>query len=160
MTKKWLVSVVGAAAMIASAGALAQATVPSFYIGAELGLASVDTRDEDVGVKLLGGYQFHRNIAAEFAYGMLYDKGGLEATSMEITAVGLFPINNQFSIYGKLGFARVEWEGGGLGDDNDLTFGVGVQWDATRNLGVRAGWQRYNIDPSIDWLHIGAVWRF
>jgi hypothetical protein len=162
MTKKWLVAVVGAAAMTLSAGALAQGTVPNFYIGAELGQTSVDTADEDFGLKLLGGYQFHRNIAAEFAYGMLYDKGGVEATSLEITAVGLFPINPQFSIFGKLGFARVEFEAPGRGsaDDNDLTFGLGVQWDANRNLGVRAGWQRYNVDPSVDWLHIGAVWRF
>lgn len=161
MTKKWLVSVVGAAAMIASAGALAQTTVPSFYIGAEVGQTSVDTQDEDFGLKLLAGYQFHRNIAAEFAYGMLYDKGGFEVTSMEITAVGLFPINPQFSIFGKLGFARLEGEcAAGCGDDNDLTFGLGVQWDPSRNLGVRAGWQRYNVDPSVDWLHIGAVWRF
>jgi len=160
MTKNLLVSVVGAAAMIASAGALAQATVPAFYIGAEVGSVDVDTADEDIGFKLIGGYQFHRNIAAEFAYGMLYDKGGVELTSMEITALGIFPINNQFSIYGKLGFARVEADCAGCGDDNDITFGFGVQWDASRNLGVRAGWQRYNVDPSIDFLHVGAVWRF
>jgi OOP family OmpA-OmpF porin len=158
MTKKWLVAVVSAAAMTVSAGALAQATVPNFYIGAELGQTSVDTADEDIGFKLLAGYQFHRNIAAEVAYGLLYDKGGIDLTSLEITALGLFPINPQFSIYGKLGFARLEADGGG--DDNDLTFGVGVQWDANRNLGVRAGWQRYNVDPSVDWLHVGVTWRF
>jgi long-subunit fatty acid transport protein len=158
MTKKWLVAVVGAAAMTLSAGALAQGTVPNFYIGAELGQTSVDTADEDFGFKFLAGYQFHRNIAAEFAYGMLYDKGGVDLTSLEITALGLFPINPQFSIYGKLGFARLESDGGG--DDNDITFGLGVQWDANRNLGVRAGWQRYNVDPSVDWLHVGVTWRF
>jgi OOP family OmpA-OmpF porin len=89
---------------------------------------------------------------------MLYDKGGVDLTSLEITALGLFPINPQFSIYGKLGFARLESDGGG--DDNDITFGLGVQWDANRNLGVRAGWQRYNVDPSVDWLHVGVTWRF
>jgi OmpA-OmpF porin, OOP family len=162
MNKKWLVSVVGAAAMIASAGALAQATVPAFYVGAEVGSVDVDTADEDIGIKLIGGYQFHRNIAAEFGYGMLYDKGGVEITSLEITALGIFPINPQFSLYGKLGFARLEADcgSGSCGDDNDLTFGLGVQWDASRNLGVRAGWQRYNTDPSVDFLHVGAVWRF
>jgi OmpA-OmpF porin, OOP family len=158
MTKKWLVSVVGAAAMIASAGALAQSTVPAFYIGAELGSTDVDTADKDTGIKLIAGYQFHRNIAAEFAYGMLYDKGGVEVTSMELVALGLFPINPQFSIYGKLGFARLEADPGS--DDNDITYGFGVQWDANRNLGVRAGWQRYNTDPSVDYLSVGVVWRF
>ena len=159
MTKKWLVSVVGAAAMIASAGALAQATVPAFYIGLEAGQTDIDTADKDTpGLKLLAGYQFHRNIAAEFGYGMLYDKGGVEVTSMELVAVGIFPINNQFSVYGKLGLARLEADPGS--DDNDLTFGFGVQWDATRNLGVRAGWQKYNTDPSVDYMHLGVVWRF
>ena len=158
MTKKWLVSVVGAAAMIASAGALAQATVPAFYVGVDIGKTDVDTADDDIGLKLIAGYQFHRNIAAEFAYGMLYDKGGVEVTSMELVAVGIFPINNQFSIFGKLGLARLEADPGS--DDNDITYGIGVQWDATRNLGVRAGWQKYNTDPSVDYLHLGVVWRF
>lgn len=159
MTKKWLVAVLGAAAMSLSAGALAQPTVPAFYIGLEAGQTDVDTADKDTpGLKLLAGYQFHRNIAAEFAYGMLYDKGGVEVTSMEVVALGIFPINNQFSIYGKLGFARLEADPGS--DDNDITYGFGVQFDFSRNLGVRAGWQRYNTDPSVDYLSVGAVWRF
>ena len=159
MSKKWLVAVLGAAAMIVSAGALAQATVPAMYIGLEVGQTDVDTRDKDTpGLKFLAGYQFHRNIAAEFGYGMLYDKGGVEVTSMELTAVGLFPINPQLAIYGKLGLARLEADPGS--DDNDITFGFGVQYDFNRNLGLRAGWQRYNTDPSVDYMHLGVVWRF
>jgi opacity protein-like surface antigen len=169
MSKKWLVSLLGAAAMTVSGGVLAQgfgsgtsmATVPNFYAGLEVGQADFGDED-DIGFKILGGYQFHRNIAAEIAYGMLFDKNDAEVTALELVAVGMFPIANQFSIIGKLGFANVEIDAGGQSDDKtELTYGLGVQFDVSRNLGVRALWQRYDTDPEEgDWFSIGAIWRF
>jgi hypothetical protein len=36
-----------------------------------------------------------------------------------------------------------------------------VQWDFSRNLGLRAMWQRYETDPEeTDFLNIGVLWRF
>lgn len=159
MTKKWLVAMLGSAAMTLSAGALAQqAAVPGFYIGAEVGQADVGST-EDTAFKLIGGYQFHRNIAAEIGYGMLVDKGGLEVTSLEVVAVGIFPVMDRLSVIGKLGFANVDFTPGG--DSTDLTYGVGLQYDITRNLGARAQWQRYDSDPrEVDLLSIGIVYRF
>src|SRR5688572_10002556 len=110
MNRKWLVSILGAAAMTVSAGALAQSPTTGFYIGAEVGQSDVDGADDDIGFKLLGGYRFHPNIAAEVGYGMLYDKNDLEVTALELVAVGFFPIANQFSILGKLGFANIEFD--------------------------------------------------
>ena len=168
MSKKWLVSLLGAAAMTASGGVLAQgfgsatsmATVPNFYAGVEVGQADVADED-DIGFKIFGGYQFHRNIAAEIGYGMLFDKNDVEVTSLELTAVGLFPITNQFSIVGKLGFANVEVDfQGGSEDKTELTYGLGVQFDVSRNLGVRAIWQRYDTEEEVDFLNIGVLWRF
>ena len=165
MTKKWLVSMLGAAAMTVSAGALAQgtgmATVPNFYLGLDVGQTDVASED-DTGFKIFGGYQFHRNVAAELGYGLLFDKGASERTSLEAVAVGMFPLANQFSIIGKLGLAMLEVEGpGASSDDTELTYGIGVQYDLTRNLGFRLQWQRYNTDPDdVDFLSIGAVWRF
>ena len=57
MTKKWLVSLLGAAAMVVSGAAFAQAStpaVPSFYVGAEVGQADTGNED-DIGFKILGG---------------------------------------------------------------------------------------------------------
>jgi len=162
MTKKWVVSMLGAAAMAVSAGALAQATVPHFYIGAEVGQA--DNSVDDTGFKLLGGYQFHKNIAAEVAYGMLIDKDNVEVTTLEAVAVGIFPVTPNISLLGKLGFAQVDVEvggpGGGSSDDIELTYGFGVQWDFTRNLGFRAGWQRYDADSEVDYINVGVIWKF
>jgi hypothetical protein len=160
MNKKWLVSMLAATAMTVSAGALAQSATTGFYIGAEVGQTSVDSED-DIGFKILGGYRFHPNIAAEVGYGMLYDKSDVEVTALEFVAVGMFPIANQFSIIGKLGLANVEVDGGGFSEDKtEITWGLGVQFDVNRNLGVRALWQRYETEDAINFLAIGVTYKF
>jgi OOP family OmpA-OmpF porin len=167
MTKKWLVSILGAAALAVSGGAFAQATtsmsmMPAFYIGAEVGQG--DTGDEDdIGYKLLGGYQFNRNFAAEIAYGILVDKNDTEVTALEFVAVGLWPLADNFSLLGKLGFANweVDSPGGGNQDGTDITWALGVQFDFARNLAFRVSWQRYETDPdSTDFLNVGLMFKF
>ena len=159
MNKKWFVSMLGAAAMAVSAGAIAQQPATTgFYIGAEVGNTDVGGADDDIGFKILGGYQFHRNIAAELGYGLMYDKSGVEVKALEAVAVGMFPIANQFSIIGKLGLANIDVNPGD--DKTELTWGLGVQYDFSRNLGVRALWQRYETDEAIDFLAVGVTWKF
>jgi OOP family OmpA-OmpF porin len=157
MTKKWLVAILSAAAMTFSAGALAQGMMTGFYAGLEIGQADAGGED-DIAWKVLGGYQFHRNVAAEFAYSQLLDVRGTETSAMELVAVGMYPVAPQFSIIGKLGFANVDFEPGG--DKTELTFGLGVQYDFTPKIGLRAQWQRYNTDEEIDLFTIGGVWKF
>jgi OOP family OmpA-OmpF porin len=157
MTKKWLVALLSAVAMTFSAGAMAQGTMSGAYVGLDVGRSEFVDED-DTGFRLFGGFQFHRNIAAEVAYGLLFDKGGVEITALELAAIGMFPVANQFSVIGKLGFARLEADGGG--DDSDFVFGIGAQYDVTRNLGVRLQWTRYNTDPELDFLSLGVLWKF
>jgi len=163
MTKKWLVSLLGAASMAVSVGALAQSTapvIPGIYAGLEVGRSDV-AEEDDIGFKIFGGYQFHRNIAAEVGYGMLFDKSDVEATALEFVAVGLFPLANQFSIIGKLGLANIEFDTpDGSNDKTELTYGLGAQFDINRNLAARALWQRYDSDEELDWFTIGIMYRF
>jgi OOP family OmpA-OmpF porin len=157
--KKWFVAVIGAAALALSSAASAQ-QLTGFYAGAEFGQADFGS-DDDTAVKILGGYQVNRNFAAEVGYSMLYDKGGSEVTALEVVGIGLFPVANQLSIYGKLGFANVDVETpAGSDDKTELTWGLGVQYDVSARLGVRAGWQRYETDEEVDLLSIGVVYRF
>ena len=114
--------------------------------------------DSDIGFKFLGGYQFNRYVAAELGYGLLYDKSDVEVKTLEAVAVGMFPIANQFSIIGKLGLANIDVNPGD--DKTELTWGLGVQYDFSRNLGVRALWQRYETDEAIDFLAVGVTWKF
>lgn len=154
MTRKWVVSLLGAAAMGLSAGAYAQV---GFYAGLDIGRSDVGS-ENDTGFKFFGGYQFHRNIAAELGYGWLYDKGGLELTALEATAVGIVPLATNISIYGKLGLANLDASPGG--DETEVTWAIGGQYDFTRNLGARVQWQRYETDDAIDFLSVGVVWKF
>jgi OOP family OmpA-OmpF porin len=160
MTKKWLVALLSAAAMTSSAGALAQGTMSGAYVGLDVGQADFGDED-DTAFKIFGGFQFHPNLAAEVGYSMLLDKGPVEVTALEVVAVGIFPLANQFSILGKLGLANVDVETPvGSEDKTELTYGIGVQYDFTRNLGGRVQWQRYDTDEEIDLFTIGVVWKF
>ena len=166
MTTKWFVSMLGAAAIAVSGAAFAQTstpTVPSFYIGAEVGQSDAGP-DDDVGYKILGGYQFHRNLAVEVAYGFLFDKNDTEVTALEVVAVGLWPLGNNFHLLGKLGFANWETDQPApfqSEDGTDLTWALGAQFDFARNLAFRVTWQRYETDPEeIDFLNVGVIWKF
>jgi opacity protein-like surface antigen len=45
--------------------------------------------------------------------------------------------------------------------DTDISFGLGLSYNFTRNLGVRAEWERFKLDDAdADPLSIGIVWRF
>jgi OOP family OmpA-OmpF porin len=161
--KKWLVAMLGAAAMTASAAALAQQPrMAGWYVGGDVGQVDFGTED-DTGFRILGGYQVNRNFAAELGYSMLFDKGGAEVTAWELVGIGSFPLGNQFSVFGKLGFAMWETEVSGVGSDDgtDLTYGIGVQYDLNPRLAIRGQWQRYDVDPDeADMFSIGLIYRF
>ena len=162
MNKNWFVSMLSAAALALSASALAQSSaMQGFYVGAELGNTDIGASEDDFGIKILGGYRFHPNIAAEVGYGMLYDKASVDVKTIEAVAVGMFPVANQLSIIGKLGLANVDVEvPGGSDDKTELTWGLGVQYDVTPKLGVRALWQRYETEEAVDFFGVGVTWRF
>ena len=162
MNKKWLVAMLGAAAMSMSAGAIAQQQPASgWYVGGDVGQLDLEDADKDTAFRILGGYQINRTFAAELGYAMLYDKDNVEVTAWELVGIGSFPLANRFSVFGKLGFAMWEAEfPGGDDDGTDLTYGIGLQYDVSRNLGLRAQWQRYDVEADADVLSVGLVYRF
>lgn len=185
-----------APALAFSASAAAQDA--GFYVGGALGQAQVDLDctgattcdDKDTSWKIFAGYQFNRNFALEVGYVNLGEavvsgpappfgtaSVKFESTAFELVGIGLLPIVDRFSIYGKLGLYRADTDAdvsvSGLGsttvsDSNaDLTFGLGLRYDFTRNLGIRAEWQRYGDvaaedfgESDIDVISIGLHWKF
>ena len=172
-THKGLMAAAAAATGIAFAlPATAQTTqfdAPHPYVGGGLG-----TNDENELLwRLFGGYRLHRNIAVELGYTDLGDLtiGGRPADgeAWELVGLGIFPINEQFSVYGKLGAYRGEAKGGGITErQNDLTYGLGGQFDFNRNLGVRLEWQRYTdfggggfgASGDQDIISVNAIYKF
>jgi OOP family OmpA-OmpF porin len=145
-----------------------------WYIGGHIGQADIDeVGDEDTSFKILGGYQINRNFAAEVGYidfGKTSTSGvTFKGNAWEVVGVGILPVANKFGVYGKLGFFWGEGEASGPGgsakdDSVEFTYGVGVQYDFTPNLGVRGEWQKYtdvgNGASDVDVLSVGVVFRF
>ena len=194
MKTKALIAVAALGAAAFSLPAMAQMSMSSAYIGGGLGQSKfkdgcggsfpgVSCDDKDTAFKIFGGYQFNKNIAAEVGYtdlGKAKASGGgvtaeAKATAIELDAVGAFPVWQQLSILGRLGLyygeGKLDAPGvSGKKNTTDLTYGLGVGWDFTKNLGVRGEWQRYSKmkfeaagtsgDSDIDVLGVSVLWRF
>jgi opacity protein-like surface antigen len=169
-TKGWFAAMFGAAALLSCGGALAQKK-PSdtgWYAGASLGRADLGP-DTDTALKIFGGYQINRSFAAEFGYSDLGDvtRGNttVEASAWELIGLGKFPLGNQFYVYGLAGLAKIKTEttvsGLRVSDDNtELTFGFGLQYDFSPQVGARLQWQRYDTSSEIDVVSVGVLYRF
>ena len=156
---------------------------------------TVTSRTEDNssnGYKLFGGYQLNRNFAVEggyfdlgrFNYGINTSPLGTFASDtrvrgLNLDLVGLLPVTDQFSVFGRVGAAYAQSRGsftrtGALPlnnastsrNDTNLKLGLGLQYAITEALAVRAEVERYRIsDPvrnrgHIDMASIGLVYRF
>ena len=172
MNKKWFAAMLGAAAMAVSAGAVAQQADTGWYVGGSIGQADLDI-DKDTAWKISLGYQINRTFSAEVGYTNLGEvsetvlgvTASAEATAFELIGVGKLPVGNQLSVYGLAGIAiaEVEARAGGVtvsDDSTELTFGVGAQYDFSRNMGARLQWQRYGADEDVDVISVGVGVKF
>ena len=154
--------------------------------------ANLSCDDKDTAWKIYGGYQFNRFFAAEIGYADLgrsaagANVGGIivnptfEVTAFELSGIGFLPVLDRLALFMRLGVYRAETELGGTGtafgitvpvsgkdSNSDLTFGLGIQYSFTRNLGVRGEWQQYmkvgggnTGESDIDVLSAAFVFRF
>lgn len=157
------------------------------YLGAGAGITTVDVcddvttvfpglncDDEDTGLKIFGGFKANEHFAIEGLWADLGEvsvsgpggSGTVGVDGFGIAAVGIIPLNEKFGIFGKLGMFMWDLSGGGglsaaSDDGTDLMFGAGVSWNLTEKLGLRAEWERFDIDgDDIDFLSIGAQFNF
>src|SRR5687768_14481540 len=189
-----LVNIVVACALFSSA---AQARAQSF-LGAspgqseigdeatrELDLITWGTVDgNDTAWKIFGGYMFNRHFGFESAYvrfgevsysgvfsSLAVTGGKLEVSGFNVAAIGNLPVNEQFSVFGKIGVFFWEAEANdttasigafsAADEGSDVSFGVGVGYEFTRNLGVRAEWELFRAaEADATLVSISFLWRF
>lgn len=153
---------------------------------------SITDDDRDSGYKIFGGYQMNRHFAIEAGY---FDLGrfGFNATTQPLGSltgeiklrganldlVGIVPLTEKFSAFGRIGVARAEardtFTGSGLvrvlnpnpsKTDTNGKYGLGLQYAFTESFGLRAEVERYRIDDAvgnkgdIDLASLGLVYRF
>jgi len=139
-----------------------------------------DSTDFSFGA--FGGYQVNRYLSAELGYrrlGKVRAFGGtgssdnISAQVWDFTGMGIWPIEEHFSAYGRLGgyYATLDTSARGVASQSNsqLTYGGGLQWDFFARYGLRADWQRYRKVGKesgsygvnyYDVLAVALVWRF
>jgi OOP family OmpA-OmpF porin len=181
---------------LALSGALtASQASAQFFVGGSVGQSDIDDEittglitsgtvdGKDTAWKNFGGYMFKRHFGVEAAYvdlgevsysgafsGLPVTGGKVELTAFNVSALGALPINEQFSLFGKIGFFGWEAEASDTtagvpfsakDDGTDLSFGFGVMFNFTPNFGVRAEYEFFQTDiGDAGLISIGAAWRF
>lgn len=145
------------------------------------GIPNPSVDDTDMGFKVGGGYMFNKNIGVEAAYVDLgkasVSSGGntaeVKASGEVLAALLVWPISNQFSLLGRLGFingtVKISGPGGSV-DSTDVkgTFGVGAAFNFNPQLGVRLDIDRYNKlgdsnttgEGNVDMISLGVFYKF
>ncbi len=149
--------------------------------------SSVD--DSDLGWKFFAGFNFNQYFGIEMAYVDLGEAEAssvitaptagtaaiaAEADGFSFAAVGRYPLSNNIDVFGKVGVFAWDVEGtgnvtsgattvalNGDTDGTDVMFGVGGEYEITKNIGVRAEWERYKLDSDdVDLFSIGLEYDF
>lgn len=146
------------------------------YAGIKVGSTSVGfnglskSSDTAYGVHL--GYQYSRNFAFEGEYTDLGHFTAAPAVTGKtdvwgVSALGIMPLENNFSAFGKLGVVRSSTSTSiATGVKRTVaTYGLGGQYDATPMIGIRFGWERYGVgvvgqNASDDLYSLAAMFRF
>jgi len=129
------------------------------------GAVSADDSGTMFGIS--GGYRLNRNFAVEGALARLgsFDynattatdtvSGKLEANALSLAGVGIWPVTNAFSVYGKAGLALTDAKltassASGLTPVGDAShtgtgflFGAGATYDFQGGYFAKAGWDHY-----------------
>jgi hypothetical protein len=150
--------------------------------GAAPGFSAADT-----GYRLKLGYKYSRYLAFESEYvdfgstaGSLFANptnlaSGFHSTGVGVDTIATLPLWRQFSFYGRLGaysgsrniFSASQVSLLGDSTRARVRYGLGMRYDFTKSLGIRAELERYSPlasglagDPEADVFSVGLSWRF
>lgn len=156
----------------------AEARLDSLFDAAGVDVVTTTTaiEDSDTGFGLAGGYQLNDHFAFEIAYvdvgafgsrhtatitdGVDEGEADVEfessADGVAVSVLGILPIGERFSVYGRVGLSFLSADGGARitvdgetqrpsqsSQKTDPVFGVGAEYSFGKYFGVRLGWDRY-----------------
>lgn len=175
-----------------SQAAIDDARISSGLQGMGLSVSSIEDDDRDVGYKAFGGFKINRHLAFEAGYFNLGEfgytattipagtlTGNIKVSGFNLDAVGMLPIVDKISAFGRIGvtYANAKDSFAGTGAvtvtdpnpserDTNYKVGLGLQYDLTESLSVRAEAERYRINDAvgnkgdIDLMSVGLIYRF
>ena len=158
-----------------------------------LTMNAISNNKKDLGYKIFGGYQINRNFAFEAGYFNLGEfgyrattvpagtqTGNIKIQGINIDVLGMVPFTDRFSAFGRLGvqYAEAKDHFSSTGavaqpsnpnpskSETNYKAGVGIQYNFTESLGMRAEAERYRINDAvgkrgdINLFSLGLVYRF
>ncbi|TMH66236.1 MAG: hypothetical protein E6H57_13735 [Betaproteobacteria bacterium] len=160
--------------------------------GSGFSTTSIDDDSRDTAWKLLGGKKFNKNFAVEASYFNLGEfgftahtappgtlTGKIKLQGVGVDGVGILPLTEKFSAFGKLGlqYAKAQDTFSGTGAVTATNpspsksavgykTGLGAQYDFTPALGLRGEWENYRVNDAvgnkgnINTLMVGLVYMF
>ncbi|HEY1393188.1 MAG TPA: porin family protein [Methylibium sp.] len=162
--------------------AFAAAALPGFaqnaYVGGNIGspdwktgsISGISGDSKGTAYKLYGGYSFNPNFALEGGWADLGklsgNAGATTGRGLFVDAVGRLPLANDFSAIGRVGVFNGKLSNPvNSGTGTDFKYGLGVQYDLSKNMALRGEWERYrfnalNIKPNVDSLSVGLTYGF
>ncbi|HJV63895.1 MAG TPA: outer membrane beta-barrel protein [Albitalea sp.] len=169
-----------AQALVAAAAlaALATAQAEGPYAGASLSssryqkdIGGLSTDRSGSGGKIYGGYGFTPNVALEAGYADLGKSssaaGSVKEHGVFLDLVGSVPLGESFSAFGRVGafngHSRVT--GGSNESGTDAKYGLGLQYDFNKQVGLRGEWERYRFKAlgtksNADLYSVGLNYKF
>ncbi|TXT38463.1 MAG: OmpA-OmpF porin OOP family [Comamonadaceae bacterium] len=182
----------GGAQIGQSKATIDDARITSGLLANGLTAGPINTIHRDLGFKLYGGYQFNKNFAVEGGYFDLGQfgfntsttplgtlSGNIRLKGVNLDAVGILPITDKFSAFGRLGVTRTQANDAFVGTgavnvlnpnpssrNTNLKVGLGLQYALTPALMLRGEIERYRIDDAVgnkgdvDLVSVGLVYRF
>lgn len=188
--KKLIVALIASAAAMSAAQAQTTAA-PRGYVGAGIasadhdfkmsGATNVDTEGHKASGKLFGGYDFNQNWGVEAGYtdfrksdvnysiGSVNNRGETDGRALYLAAKATLPVNEQFSVYGKLGATRIKNElevvNASISRSKTEAYGaVGAEYKLNGNVSLIGEYERYgkskDFGAKADVLTIGAKYAF
>ncbi|KQZ39800.1 outer membrane beta-barrel protein [Duganella sp. Root1480D1] len=142
-----MIKQITAATLMAVASFAASAAEPSFYVGGDVGTSKPKDVKSETSYGVFGGYKFNDNFAIEAGLRRLgnWKEDGIDdkVNQFSLSAIGSLPVADQLSVYGRLGYNRVEEKFEGEKESrNKALFGLGVSYQITKEISARVEWQR------------------
>ena len=157
----------------------------AFYVGAsylsidsEFETAFEDFDADDSAWKGYAGFTFFKFLAFEASYRDLGTHKDIvksssiivDLESFDASVRGVLPLGKRISLFIRAGYANITREGevGSSGsplisfdeDDWEAMYGAGIDIQLGNHFGVRAEWEEYDVDGSLNSFSAGAFFRF
>lgn len=143
------------AALLSAFTAAPALAAETYYVGVNAGQNQIDVSgiNSSTAFSVFGGYTFSDYVAGEIFYTNFGSAdtnlpgASVSGNAMGVAAVGTLPLNNDFSLFAKLGYASTKVEPSGFSSEtkSDLTYGIGGQYNPTKEIGVRLAYDIFRV---------------